>query len=163
MARTGRVEGAIPLITMDMIQVEELGEDVVPSTTDIETHVAPAKKWHQLGVDACHRTLVADEQEAHAALTIATRAFLQKVKEIDQAPEQAPSAKDGGGKGAAPRRCVGPGAMEVDPSSAEERQTIMEDMAKTLGVDLTKDKDPRKRKRLEELVEGFTAAKRPRK
>ena len=59
LARTNRVEGAIPLQSKDMLQVEDLGEDDVPATTNIETHIPQAEKWHQIGVDACHRTLVA--------------------------------------------------------------------------------------------------------
>ena len=59
LARTNRVDGAIPLQSKDMLQVEDLGEDVVPATTNIETHIPQAEKWHQIGVDACHRTLVA--------------------------------------------------------------------------------------------------------
>ena len=54
-----RVEGAIPLSSKDMLQVENLGDDDVPATTNVETHIAQAEKWHQLGADACHRTLVA--------------------------------------------------------------------------------------------------------
>lgn len=42
-----------------MLQVEDLGEDDVPATTHLETHIPQAEKWHQLGVDACHRVLVA--------------------------------------------------------------------------------------------------------
>ena len=39
--------------------MEDLGEDDVPATTQIETHIPQAEKRHQLGVDACHRVLVA--------------------------------------------------------------------------------------------------------
>ena len=53
---------------------------------------------------------------------------------------------------------MGPG-MEVDPPSAEEKKALLEKMAKTAGIDLTK-LDGTKRKELEEQVDGFSAPKK---
>ena len=36
--------GAIPLQPKDMLQVEDLGEDDVPATTNIDTHIPQAEK-----------------------------------------------------------------------------------------------------------------------
>ena len=52
-ARRPCTEFAVPIPTKDMLQPENVLDAVIPTTTNAETHLNAAEKWHQLGKDAC--------------------------------------------------------------------------------------------------------------
>ena len=55
--------------TSDMSVIEDLSEDTLPSTTDPTTHISPAEKVQQVGVDACLQVLQATFDGINAART----------------------------------------------------------------------------------------------
>ena len=56
-ARRPCTEMASALLTKDMVEPEDMLDEPVPLTSNPETHLKAAEKWHQLGPNACSKML----------------------------------------------------------------------------------------------------------
>ncbi|CAJ1385994.1 unnamed protein product [Effrenium voratum] len=50
-------EESVLLATRDMVTIEDIAENALPQTTDTSTHIKPAEKHQQIGVDAARKLL----------------------------------------------------------------------------------------------------------
>ena len=66
-ARKAFTDFAKPLPTKDMVRPEILGDDVLPDSTNAETHLNAAERWHQIGEAASTRALSAITTNLRAA------------------------------------------------------------------------------------------------